>query len=182
MLSTGNNKNNRGHSAKECALLAVFVAVVIAAQVALSALPGVEIVTVLFVSYSFSAGWKRGTLSATAFSLLRQSIFGFFPTVLILYLVYYNLLTLSFGLLGERIKKPIKALPLIVMIACLGTALFTVIDNIITPLWYGYGTQATRAYLFASLPFMLSQVICTAISVTGLFLPLWKAFKTFYKN
>lgn len=180
MLSTGNNKNSRGHTAKECALLAVFVAVVIASQTVFSAIPGVEIVTVLFVTYSFSAGWKMGTLAATAFSLLRQIVFGFFPTVLILYLVYYNLLALCFGLLGRKIKKPIKALPLIVIIACFGTVLFSVIDNIITPLWYGYSERAARAYFFASLPFMLPQVICTAISVTCLFLPLWKVFKRFY--
>lgn len=172
MQSVGNNKNGRGHTAKECALLAVFVAVVIAGQTVFSAIPGVEIVTVLFVSYSFSAGWKRGMLAATTFSLLRQIIFGFFPTVLILYLVYYNLLAFSFGMLGRKIKKPIKALPLIVVIACLGTVLFSMFDNLLTPIWYGCGARATRAYLFAALPFMISQVICTAISVSVLFLPL----------
>ena len=95
----------------------------IAAQIVLSVIPGVEIVTVFFVSYSFVVGWKKGMLAATAFSLLRQAIFGFFPAVLILYLVYYNLLTLSFGLLHMMIKEPIKALPLIVLIACFGTVI-----------------------------------------------------------
>lgn len=114
MLSREDN-NKRVHTAKECALLAVFVAVVIAGQTVLSAIPGLEIVTVLFVSYSFSAGWKKGMLAAAAFSLLRQIIFGLFPTVFILCRVYYNLLKLTFGLLGKRIKKPIKALPLIVI-------------------------------------------------------------------
>ena len=177
MLLTGNNKNNRGHTAKECALLAVFVAIVIAAQIVLSAIPGVEIVTVFFVSYSFVVGWKKGMLAATAFSLLRQIIFGFCPTVLILYLVYYNLLTLSFGLLGMMIKDPIKGLPLIVLIACFGTVFFTMFDNILTPLWYSYSKRATELYFFSSLPFMVPQVICTAISVTCLFVPLWKVFK-----
>lgn len=179
MLSTGNNKNGGGHTAKKCALLAVFVAVVIVAQMVFSAIPGVEIVTVLFVAYSFSVGWKRGMLAATAFSLLRQIIFGFFPTVLILYLVYYNLLTFAFGMLGKKIKKPVKYLPFIVLLACLGTVFFTIFDNILTPLWYGYSKRATELYFFSSLPFMIPQVICTAISVTCLFLPLWKIFKRF---
>jgi energy-coupling factor transport system substrate-specific component/cob(I)alamin adenosyltransferase len=182
MISTGNNKNKRGHTAKECALLAVFVALVIASQMVLSAIPGVEIVTVLFVAYSFSVGWKKGTLASTAFSLLRQIIFGFSPTVLILYLVYYNLLTFTFGKLGARIKEPIKQLPFIVFVACLGTVLFSVIDNLLTPIWYGYSAQATKVYFLASLSFMIPQVICTAISVTCLFLPLWKIFKLFYKT
>ena len=177
MLHRKNKINGRVRTAKECAFLAVFVAVLIAAQTVLSALPGVEIVTVLFVSYSFSAGIKKGMLAVSAFSLLRQIVFGFFPTILILYLIYYNVLTLTFGFMAKKIKNPIKSLPFIVITACLGTVLFSVIDNALTPLWYGYSTQATRAYIFASLPFMIPQVICTAISVSCLFVPLWKVFK-----
>ena len=170
-------------------MLAVFVAAVIAAQMVLSFVPGAEIVTVLFVSYSSAAGWKRGMFTATAFSLLRQIIFGFFPTVLIffptvliLYLVYYNLLTFCFGMLGKKIKDPVKYLPLVVVLASLGTVLFTMIDNILTPLWYDYSARATKAYFLASLPFMIPQVICTVISVTILFLPLVKVFKMTLKS
>ncbi len=182
MLSRESNKNKRVHTAKECALLAVFVALVIAGQTVLSAIPGVEIVTVLFVAYSFGVGWKKGMLAATAFSLLRQIIFGFFSTVFVLYLVYYNLLTFAFGALGKEIKKPVKYLPLIVILACLGTVFFTMFDNILTPLWYGYSMRAMELYFFSSLPFMIPQVICTAISVSVLFLPLWKIFKMIYKK
>ena len=177
MTLRGFSNKKRAHTAKECALLAVFVAVVITAQTALSAVPGVEIVTVLFVAYSFSLGWKKGMLSATAFSLLRQIIFGFFPSVLILYLVYYNLLTLTFGILGKKIKSPITALPFLVGLACVGTVLFTLIDDILTPLWYAYSARATRAYILASLSFMIPHVICTAVSVSVLFLPIWRVFK-----
>ena len=113
------------YTAKECAFLAVFVAILIAVQTVLSAVPGVELVTVLFVSYSFVAGAKRGMFAATAFSLLRQLVFGFSPTVLILYLIYYNLLTLTFGLFGRRIDIKGKHLPIIVGIACAGTVFFT---------------------------------------------------------
>ncbi len=169
-------------TAKECAFLAVFVALVIAVQVVLSWVPGVELVTVLFVSYSFVMGWKRGVLAATAFSLLRQIVFGFFPTVLVLYLVYYNLLAFVFGLIGKRIEKQLKNLPLIVMLSCVGTIIFHATDNILTPIWYGYGAQATKAYFLASLSFMLPQVICTAVSVSCLFLPLWKVLKIAYQK
>ena len=87
-------------SAKELAYISVFVALLIAVQLILSFIPGVELVTVLFVAYSFSMGVRRGMLAATTFSLLRQLDFGFFPTVLVLYLIYFNLLCLLFGLLG----------------------------------------------------------------------------------
>ena len=51
------------HSAKECAYLAVFVSLVIAIQLILSVLPGIELVTVLFVSFSFVMGGKRGVIA-----------------------------------------------------------------------------------------------------------------------
>lgn len=169
-------KNLMAHSAKECAYLAVFVSLTIAVQSVLSLVPGVELVTVLFVAYAFAMGITRGMISATAFSLLRQIVFGFYPTVLILYLIYFNLLTACFGLMGRLIKNPLKTLPLIVIIACVCTACFTMIDNILTPLWLGYGKKSTMLYFKASLPFMIPQVICTVISVTALFIPLRKVF------
>lgn len=170
-------KDILAHSAKECAFLAVFVALVIAVQTVLSVVPGVELVTVLFVTYSYTMGVKRGMASATAFSLLRQMIFGFYPTVLVLYLIYFNLLAICFGLLGKKIKNPLKLLPLIIAVACVCTVCFTMIDNILTPLWYGYSKKSAILYFKASLPFMIPQVICTAISVGVLFYPLHKTFK-----
>lgn len=168
--------------AKECAYLAVFVALVIAVQLCLAVLPGVELVTVLFVAYAFVFGIRRGLISATAFSLLRQLLFGFSPTVLILYLVYYNALATAFGCIGRGVKEPLRSLWWIVLFACLCTVCFSMLDNIITPLWYGYGERATRAYFIASLSFMLPQIVCTAVSVSVLFIPLQRAMKRIKKG
>ena len=163
-------------SGKECAYLAVFVALVIAGQLAFSAVPGVEIVTVLFVSYAFVFGVRRGMIAATAFALLRQLLFGFSPTVLVLYLVYFNGLTAVFGALGRVVKKPLLALWWIVIVACVCTACFTMMDNLITPIWYGFSERAAKVYFMASLPIMLPQIICTALSVGVIFLPLQRVF------
>ena len=175
-LLRAKTKKTSIQSAKECAYIAVFVAILIAAQVALSFVPGVELVTVFFVTYSFVMGIKRGVISA--FALLRQLVFGFAPTVLILYLIYFPLLTFIFGVLGSKIKKPLKLLPLIVLVACVCTAIFTMLDNVITPVWYGYGQKSAKLYFMASIPFMIPQVICTLISVSVLFFPLYKAFNS----
>ncbi len=172
-----NSNKKRGYAAKECAFVAVFVALVIASQLVLSFIPGVELVTVLFISYAFVMGWKRGVIATCVFSLLRQIVFGIFPVILILYLVYYTLLTVCFGFFGKRIKRLAKFLPLIVAVACVGTVCFTMLDNLLTPLWYGYATKATRMYFYSSLPFMLPHVICTAVSVACLFLPLTFVFR-----
>lgn len=168
--------NTIARSAKECAYLAVFVALVIALQTVLAIVPGVELVTVMFVAYSFTLGVKRGMIAATVFSLLRQMIFGIYPTVLVVYLVYFNMLTLCFGGLGKIVKNPLKWLIVIVFTACVCTACFTLIDNIITPLWLGYDKRSITLYFKASLPFMIPQVICTAVSVAVLFLPLIRLF------
>lgn len=169
-------------SAKECAYLAVFVALLIGGQLALSAVPGVEIVTLLFVAYSFVFGICRGTLAATAFSLLRQLVFPFSPIVLVLYLVYYNFLTAVFGAFGHIVKRPLVCLWWLTAAACLCTVCFTMFDNVLTPWWMGFSDRAWEAYFYASLPFMIPQVICTAVTVVVLFYPLQRAFRQIKKG
>lgn len=173
------NGNNRQKIpiGKDCAYIAVFVALTIEAQLCLSFIPGVEVVTVLFVSFSFVFGIKRGMIAATAFSLLRQFVFGFFPTVLVLYLVYYNLLTALFGFLGKKVQSCSKNLLFLTSIACLCTVGFTMLDNLLTPLWYGYSGRVLKMYFYTSFSFMIPQTVCTAVSVGFLFLPLTKIFQ-----
>ena len=166
----------KANVAKECAYIAVFVALTIAVQFAFSALP-VEFVTLLFVVYASVFGVRRGVVAATAFSLIRQLLFGFFPVVLILYLWYYNFLAIVFGLLGKYLQGGWKRLPLAVVIACVCTILFTLSDNVLTPLWYGYSARAARYYFYASLPFMLPQTLGVGLSVGVLFLPLTRVFR-----
>ena len=171
------NSKNRQNLGKDCAYIAVFVALTIAAQFCLSFVPGVEVVTVLFVSFSFAFGCRRGMIAATTFSLLRQLMFGFFPTVLVLYLIYYNLLALLFGFLGRWSKLTPFKLFLLTATACVCTVCFTMLDNIITPLWYGYSGRVFKLYFYASFSIMIPQVICTAISVGVLMFPLVKIFQ-----
>lgn len=176
---SGRGARIAARSAKELAFSSVFVALSIGAQTLFSAVPGVEFVTVLFVCYAFSFGICRGAVSATAFSLLRCFVFGFFPTVIILYLVYYNFLAATFGILGLLARKrggSAKFVFLAVPLACVCTVIFTLIDCVITPAFYGFTEKATKAYFVSAMPFMIPQVICTAVSVGVLFLPLTGVF------
>ena len=178
----GSPKNSVLGSAKECAYIAVFTALIIALQVALSAVPGVELVTVSFVAYAFIMGPVRGMVAATAFSLMRQLVFGVDLKVLVLYLVYFNLLCLCFGLLGKRRKIQPSFLPVVVAAACLATAAFNLLDNALTPLWLGFSGRGWRMYFMASLPVMAWQIICTAVSVAVLFVPIAKVFSRIKKS
>lgn len=175
-----NNKQsvqlNAVRSAKEIARTAVFVAMVIGAQYAFSAVPFVEIVTLLFVCYAYVFGAARGVVSAVAFALLRQLLFGFYPVVLMLYLAHFSLLSVVFGVLGKYGKRTgWKRLALVVAVAVACTVCFTLLDNVLTPLYYGYSQRAARMYFRASLPFMLGQSVCVSVSVGTMFIPLTKA-------
>lgn len=169
-------KNIIKNTAKELSQVAVFVALVIAAQLALSFVAGVEVVTVLFVAYAFVFGIRRGMLAATVFTMVRQLLFGFYPTVFILYLTYFNGLTALFGWLGKCVGNPLRSLWWIILVACLCTACFTLLDTILTPLWYHYTQKAAWAHFIAALPVAFLQIICTAVTVGFLFFPLQKAF------
>lgn len=88
--------------AKKLAVCAVSVALLIALQLTLSYVPGVELVTALLLCFCYTFGVSMGLITATSFSLLRCILFGFNITVIVLYLVYYNLFAVLFGILGKK--------------------------------------------------------------------------------
>ena len=63
---------------------------------------GVELVTVFLLAFCYVYGARCGCCVATAFSLLRCFLFGFYPDVILLYLIYYNAFALLFGTTGRR--------------------------------------------------------------------------------
>lgn len=239
--------------AKEVAYIAITCALLIGGQYVFSFVVGVEIVTLILACFSFCLGIRRGVILAAAFSLLRCIIFGFSPTALILYLVYYPLLAAVFGGLGHIKNETFESFPLyfaaVVNVLLLGiaaacavlygfdliktsriykytlyallwvifalcaclclvfdglliakkvfkkntaaalkvitfssvgavcTILFTLFDDVITPLFYGYSRDTALAYFYTSFTAMLPQVICTIVSFSTLFLPLTHIIK-----
>lgn len=168
----------RGHAFRRgagyVAVVAVFTALLLAAQYALWFVKGVELVTVLLLVFSYRFGVRCGVLSAVAFSLLRCLLFGFFPNVVLLYLLYYPLFAACFGLLGNALyrRTGVRVQMLLTVLAVLLTALFTLLDDALTPLLYGYTKEAALAYFLASLPTMAVQTVCAAVTVLLLFRPL----------
>ncbi|MBQ3493749.1 MAG: hypothetical protein IJA88_06535 [Clostridia bacterium] len=167
------------NSAKKIILPGVFTALLIGGQLALSGISGIEIVTVLLLTFVYKYGIGQGLLVANSFSLLRCFIFGFMPNVLILYLVYYNVFVLIFGFIGQIFKHQysVKKHIIVVLVAVIMTALFTITDNLLTPLIYGFTQKAMQAYFVASLYTMIPQIICTFATVVALFPILLKALK-----
>ncbi len=159
------------NTAKDLAFISIFTALLIGSQFVFSFIAGVEIVTVLFLTFAFVFGIKRSLLLGTAFSLLRCLIFGFFPNVLLLYLLYYTIFAVSIGGVGNKVKHKSnrKIYLLLIALAILLTLLFTLLDDLITPLFYGLSKKAALAYAYASLTVCLPQIFCATITVALLF-------------
>lgn len=166
-------------SAKEIIIPAVFTAMLIGTQLVLSGVAGVEIVTVLLLTFTYVFGLKQGFIVANAFSLLRCLLFGFFVNVVFLYLVYYNLFVLVIGLLSRVFKQRYSIIihVLLTVVAVGLTACFTLLDDFITPLLYSYSAYATKLYFTASLTVMVPHMICALATVAVLFLPLYGVLK-----
>ena len=237
---------------KEIAYIAVMSALLIGGQFVFSFVTGVEIVTLLLVCFSYSFGMRRGAVCAIAFSILRCLLFGFYPTAIILYLVYYPILAILFGALGHVKDKTFENYPVVFAViinilllgiacasaACYGldlikvsriykvtvyallwvvfalciallvafdglfiakkvfkkgsvnalklitvaslgavcTICFTLLDDIITPLFWGYNPSTSLAYFYTSFTAMLPQTVCTILSIVTLFLPITALF------
>lgn len=167
------------NSTKFIVRVAMSVALLMAAQMALSMISGVEIVTVILLCLSFHYGVQTGLAIATTFSLLRCFYFGFQVNVIVLYLIYYNLFALFFGWLGKRFGGEVTLFQkgMIVASAVAFTVLFTLLDDVITPLIYGFHWNAAKIYALQSLTAMIPQTICAAVTVSVLFTPLLRVIR-----
>ncbi len=165
-------------SAKDVAFIAVMTALLIAAQLALSAVAGIEIVTPLLAAWSYAAGAKRGAAVAVCFSLLRCVVFGAMLSVVALYLIYYPLFAAAFGALGRASRgfSPAGRLACAAALAAVLTPCFTLIDDVLSPLITGV---RFLPYFYASLPVMAVQTVCAAVTVSLTFLPLFRVFSMF---
>ncbi len=159
-------------SARELAVCALTAGLLTAGQYVLSFVAGVEIVTALLLVFCCTFGRKAGVLTATAFSLLRCILFGFFPSVVALYLVYYNAFALFFGSFAGRKKNVL----LLCVFAVLFTAGFTLLDDLLYPLFSGIRGNAWRLYFFSSLPVMGAQCLSAAVTVPLLYYPFARVF------
>ena len=166
-------------NAKDLSRLAMCVAMLIGGQLILSAVSGIEIVTVLLLCFAFSYGWRDGVLIAVVFSVLRCFIFGFQVNVIILYLIYYPAFALFFGWLGTRLKGQIKykELAIIVGSAILFTTSFTMLDNVLSIILFNLSPIGAKAYFLASLYTLVPHVACVTATVVIFFLPLTRVIE-----
>lgn len=165
--------------AKSTAYCAVMTGLLIAVQYALFFVNGVELVTVMLLAWSYRTGPVRASAVAISFSLIRCLFFGFFPAVVVLYLIYYTAFAIFFGFAGIVNKQRNGAVSCIVIsiLAAVFTATFTILDDVISPLILQMNSEATTAYFYASLPVMGTQCAFALLSCIVLFPVLSSLFK-----
>ena len=148
--------------AKAIALVGVTAATVECGKLVLSALPNIEVVTLLLALYGYVFGWY-GVLSALVFVSIEPLIYGF-GTWLPAYLIYWPLVALVFMLLG---KIKLKNRWLITAVAVGMTFLFGLLTSLIDVgllsgnfdnFLYRFGVYYARG-----IPFYAIQIACNAV-------------------
>ena len=92
------------------------------------------------------------------------------------------LLVFCVMLLISKNGEQISELATVTAFAAISTVSFTLLDDIITPVFMGYSSEAAAAYFYTGFLAMLPQTICAAVSVFVLFLPLKRAFEAVGKK
>ena len=155
--------------AKAIALVGVTAATVECGKLVLSALPNIEVVTLLLALYGYVFGWY-GVLSALVFVSIEPLIYGF-GTWLPAYLIYWPLVALVFMLLG---KIKLKNRWLITAVAVGMTFLFGLLTSLIDVgllsgnfdnFLYRFGSYYARG-----IPFYAIQLACNAVLFPCFFL------------
>lgn len=222
------------HTITRCAIMTALLIVV---QFALSSVAGVELVTILFISFICVFGMRYGVIVANAFCALRCIVFGFYPNVVVLYAFYYNFVAVYIGAVFNRKRVmngvaliglvlvaaacayfAVRGVPVSIMyqasvsimlwalfglclalivlhivlslvpmgsaakeiavvtsLAVVCTVLFTLADDVITPLIYGYGFDVAVGYFYSSFTVLLPHAVSVALSALVLYYPLKKA-------
>ena len=117
-------------------------------------------------AYFALTGLPISILYQARVSVMLWILFGISLAILIFYTV---LVIVKKGKQGRELAT-------VTALAAVCTVMFTLLDDVITPLVLGYSAEAATAYFYTGFIAMLPQTICAAVSVFVLFLPLKKAF------
>ena len=127
---------------------------------------------VLLAVLAVLSGYLAGTglpvsiLYQKRLSVMLWVLFGITTGLL---LFYFIVLLLKRGDTGREIAS-------VTALAAFMTVLFTLLDDVLEPLFYGWSMGAAVGYFYTSFLAMLPQMICSALTVFLLFYPLKRIF------
>lgn len=161
------------YSAKAVALVGIMAATLECGKLVLSALPNIEIVTILLALYGYVFGWY-GVIAAAVFVCIEPLIWGFGSWV-ITYVIYWPLVALAFMLLR---KKGVKNRWLLTAVAVGMTVFFGILSSVVDSAFY-FGINENYfanlgIYYLRGVVFYAVQIACNAALFPTLFLFLSK--------
>lgn len=168
-MMNGSGKTLKG--ARFVAYTALAAASLTAGKFVLSAIPNVEIVTLLCAVYGFVLG-AQGVLATCIFVACETLIYGLGPWV-ISYAIHWPAVALAFWLLS-RFIKPSRVIPTIVaviMTTSFGVLTALVDVGLFSGFWDDFG-QRFAIYYARGAVFYVTQIVCNALVFPLLFKPL----------
>ncbi len=156
--------------ARDIALIPLLSASITVGKLALSFIPNVEIVTMLFIIYTVTFGLKRSLLAAVLFSTIEILIYGFSTWVLGYYLIW-PLLIIVTGLLKDRLKSEFGYAAIAGIFGFLFGAFFAVFES------FFYGWAYGFTYWLRGILFDVVHGVSNYIVVLLLFKPLSRMLK-----
>lgn len=167
-------------SVANIALVGVMAATLEAVKLALSALPNVELVSLLLALYGYVFGFV-GMLAAVVFVAAEILVWGLGPWVLS-YLIYWPLLALVFWLVGKKISNRF----ILAGIAVVMTFFFGILTSLVDiGLFSGYWSRFWDRFVIYYLRgtwFYVTHIVCNAVTFLILFKPLEALFKKLKKQ
>ena len=164
----GSGKTLKG--ARFVAYTALAAASLTAGKFVLSAIPNVEIVTLLCAVYGFVLG-AQGVLATCIFVACETLIYGLGPWV-ISYAIHWPAVALVFWLLS-RFIKPSRVIPTVVavvMTTSFGVLTALVDVGLFSGFWDNFG-QHFAIYYARGAVFYVTQIVCNALVFPLLFKP-----------
>ena len=155
--------------ARQIALVGVMAATLECGKLVLSALPNIEVVTLLCALYGYVFG-IYGVMAAAVFVCIEPLIWGF-GSWLITYIIYWPMVAVIFMLLARR---GVRGRGVITAIALAMTFLFGVISSVIDCAFYlginEYYLQNLPIYYLRGIAFYIAQLATNAALFPTLFL------------
>lgn len=155
--------------ARDVALVGILSAVITAGKQALSFIPNVEIVTLLFIIYTVTFGAKRTLLVSVIFTTLQILIYGF-ATWLLVYYFLWPLLIITTTLIKDKLKSEYGYAVVAGFYGMIFGLIFAVSES------FFYGAAYGLAYWVRGIPFDLIHGVSNFILVLVLYKPMCSTF------
>lgn len=155
---------------RDIAIIPLLSASITAGKLALSFIPNVEIVTLLFMVYTVSFGLKRSFLASMIFATTEILIYGFSTWVLVYYFVWPILIIVTWSM-KHKLRSEFGYAAIAGVYGLVFGAFFAVFES------FFYGWAYGFAYWLRGIPFDVLHGVSNYIIVLLIFKPLSSILK-----